>query len=324
MSHRPADNLHNLQSLCTPIQVGVTLKHPGAVDLKIMHRSKCHMCNASGAPFDIMRHERFNHHGHYFPIGELDDDDDMATPPTGLTPLSSLKLPQEVNQLFPRAVSAYITRKNVTTEISFGPFMLFDALSTSQECRFVDFEFQDNSCKCSVDVRHTELEHSTNFALPPYMRGQGMLDICIQTSPNTAHLDLLSLGILSCPEETSEASIETSATVQMALGLQDTWHWVFRRLVQHSFSWLSCHAPCRWTNSRLPFLDKLLRLQGLCFCPHFVSGLSDLVGRRGPKRGYCRGIGARMNRNVAVCTLLWTWIEKRVESGSRMKTFVVL
>jgi hypothetical protein len=180
------------------------------------------MCNASGAPFDIMRHERFDH-GHYFPIGKLDDDDDMAAPPTGLTPLSSLKLPQEVNQLFQGAVSAFTTReKKVTTEISFGPFMLFDALSTSQECRFVDFEFQDNSCKCSVDVRHTELEHSTNFALPPYMRVQGMLDICIQTSPNTAPLDLLSLGILSCSEETSEASIETSATVQMALGLQDT------------------------------------------------------------------------------------------------------
>mmetsp|Transcript_18179 Transcript_18179/g.32933 ORF Transcript_18179/g.32933 Transcript_18179/m.32933 type:complete len:202 (-) Transcript_18179:817-1422(-) len=33
-------------------------------------------------------------------------------------------------------------------------------------------------------------------------------------------------------------------------------HWVFRTLVQHSFWWPSCHAPCRWTISRLPFLDK--------------------------------------------------------------------
>jgi hypothetical protein len=49
-----------------------------------------------------------------------------------------------------------------------------------------------------------------------------MFDVWIQTSPNTAPLELLSLGILSCPEETSEAGIETFATVQTALGLQDT------------------------------------------------------------------------------------------------------
>lgn len=221
MSHRPAENLNNLKSLWMPIQVGVTHKHSESGNLEMMHSATCHMCDASGTPFDIMRHERFDH-GHYFPIGNLDDDDDMATTaPAGLTSLSSLDLPHQVTQLFQAAVFAYTTRKDkVTDGFPLGPIMLFDGVDKSQECRFVDFQFHDNNCKAAVDVRRTELVRDTDLFFP--VSGKGMLDVCIQTSPNTLPIELLSLGILSCPEETSEANIETFATVQAALGLQDS------------------------------------------------------------------------------------------------------
>ncbi len=228
MSHRPADNLHNLQSLWMPIQVSVTLRHPGTVTLKMMHRSKCHMCNASGAPFDIMRHESFDH-GHYFPVGKLDDDDDMAAPPTGLTLFllssyhkKSISYFKELFLLSLRAKRKLLLKSHLARSCCLMLYPLLRNVASS----ILNFK----TTAASVQLMYV----TQNSNIVPTLRFHRICVYKVCWISASKRLPTL-LPWISSPLEYCRARKKRVKPVLRRLQ-QCKWHWVFRTLVQHSFS----------------------------------------------------------------------------------------
>lgn len=177
----------------------------------MMHSCQCNMCNVTGSPLDVMRHERFDH-GHYFPFGRLDEAPPASrSPPSNLTPLESLKLPNELVELLSTTEECtHVHRSQVL------PLVLNtgEVHMVREIVRLADLNFPRHDVKIAIDhyfVGEVDL-----------IAGIGFYSVTCQVSPNTAPLELLMLGVKQNRNETLEASQAVFMNVICALGLTAT------------------------------------------------------------------------------------------------------
>lgn len=207
MLHRPADDLASIRSRYVPIFIGTSfLDHASDNTVKMVHSAQCRMCDVKGTPIDVMRHERFDH-DHYHPFEN--EEDVHRDAPRNLIELANLHVPNELVRLLSIANKTYMSDSHLLENAN---------LSFLERVELFDVSFSDKTCKIAVDFFVSG--NCTNLGL---MEGSsGTFAVYFQLVPNTAPVELVSLGTLAACDQVYEADETTFQILLQALELDDT------------------------------------------------------------------------------------------------------